>query len=295
MSLLTIDVGGTSVKHALFSQGKLSEKGSFPTPKTLADYYAKLTELVENYKQLTMISGVAISSPGAVNQATGVIEGASALPYIHQFDIRSELETRFGLPVSLENDANCAALAEVKFGAAKGMKDVILLVLGTGVGGAIVIDGKIRHGKHLFGGEFGFMLMDEQHSFSALGTAIGMANRYKKRTGNDLTGEEIFERAFAGEGIAKEEMAIFLFNVAKGIFNLTYAFDPECLIIGGGVSQADWLIPELEKELQKIVDSSGIAPFLPNIKPCQFRNDANLIGAAVDFEQTFGSGHSDKV
>lgn len=293
MSLLTIDVGGTSIKYALFRKGALSQKGSFPTPTSLTAYYEVLTELVKNYEQLYQITGVAISSPGAVNKTTGAIEGASALPYIHHFDIRGELEARFVLPVSIENDANCAALAELKFGAAKGMKDVIFMVLGTGVGGAIVIDGKIRHGQHLFGGELGFMLMDDTHSFSELGTAIGMANRYKARTGKDLTGEAIFNLAHAGEEIAQEEMTVFLFNVAKGIFNLAYAFDPECIVIGGGVSQAEWLIPELEKELQKMLNKFRIAPFLPVIKACQYRNDANLVGAAVDFQQTFKAKVSD--
>lgn len=293
MSLLTIDVGGTSIKYALFRKGALCQKGSFPTPTSLTAYYEVLTELVKNYEQLYQITGVAISSPGAVNKTTGAIEGASALPYIHHFDIRGELEARFVLPVSMENDANCAALAELKFGAAKGMKDVIFMVLGTGVGGAIVIDGKIRHGQHLFGGELGFMLMDDTHSFSELGTAIGMANRYKARTGKDLTGEAIFNLAHAGEEIAQEEMTVFLFNVAKGIFNLAYAFDPECIVIGGGVSQAEWLIPELEKELQKMLNKFRIAPFLPVIKACQYRNDANLVGAAVDFQQTFKAKVSD--
>ncbi len=293
MSLLTIDVGGTSIKYALFRKGALSQKGSFPTPTSLTAYYEVLTELVKNYEQLYQITGVAISSPGAVNKTTGAIEGASALPYIHHFDIRGELEARFVLPVSMENDANCAALAELKFGATKGMKDVIFMVLGTGVGGAIVIDGKIRHGQHLFGGELGFMLMDDTHSFSELGTAIGMANRYKARTGKDLTGEAIFNLAHAGEEIAQEEMTVFLFNVAKGIFNLAYAFDPECIVIGGGVSQAEWLIPELEKELQKMLNKFRIAPFLPVIKACQYRNDANLVGAAVDFQQTFKAKVSD--
>lgn len=293
MSLLTIDVGGTSIKYALFRKGALSQKGSFPTPTSLTAYYEVLTELVKNYEQLYQITGVAISSPGAVNKTTGAIEGASALPYIHHFDIRGELEARFVLPVSMENDANCAALAELKFGAAKGMKDVIFMVLGTGVGGAIVIDGKIRHGQHLFGGELGFMLMDDTHSFSELGTAIGMANRYKARTGKDLTGEAIFNLAHAGEEIAQEEMTVFLFNVAKGIFNLAYAFDPECIVIGGGVSQAEWLITELEKELQKMLNKFRIAPFLPVIKACQYRNDANLVGAAVDFQQTFKAKVSD--
>ena len=293
MSLLTIDVGGTSIKYALFRKGALSQKGSFPTPTSLTAYYEVLTELVKNYEQLYQITGVAISSPGAVNKTTGAIEGASALPYIHHFDIIVELESRFVLPVSMENDANCAALAELKFGAAKGIKDVIFMVLGTGVGGAIVIDGKIRHGQHLFGGELGFMLMDDTHSFSELGTAIGMANRYKARTGKDLTGEAIFNLAHAGEEIAQEEMTVFLFNVAKGIFNLAYAFDPECIVIGGGVSQAEWLIPELEKELQKMLNKFRIAPFLPVIKACQYRNDANLVGAAVDFQQTFKAKVSD--
>ncbi|MFZ2191564.1 MAG: ROK family protein [Lactococcus raffinolactis] len=293
MSLLTIDVGGTSIKYALFRKGALSQKGSFPTPTSLTAYYEVLTELVKNYEQLYQITGVAISSPGAVNKTTGAIEGASALPYIHHFDIRGELEARFVLPVSMENDANCAALAELKFGAAKGIKDVIFMVLGTGVGGAIVIDGKIRHGQHLFGGELGFMLMDDTHSFSELGTTIGMANRYKARTGKDLTGETIFNLAHAGEEIAQEEMTVFLFNVAKGIFNLAYAFDPECIVIGGGVSQAEWLIPELEKELQKMLNKFRIAPFLPVIKACQYRNDANLVGAAVDFQQTFKAKVSD--
>lgn len=287
MSLLTIDIGGTSIKYARFNDGRLNERGAFKTPENLEILYQHLGAVVEQFRENSDICGVAISAPGAVNKATGVIEGASALPYIHDFDIHTELEKRFGLPVSIENDANCAALAEVNFGAAKGLSDVLFLVLGTGVGGAVVMDGKIHHGKHLFGGEFGFMLMDDAHSFSSLGTAVNMASRYNARTGENLTGQTIFEQAFAGNEIAKEEMEIFLYNVAKGIFNLTYAFDPERIIIGGGVSQADWLIPELQKQLQKIMAIIEIAPFMPEIVPCDFRNDANLIGAAADFDATF--------
>ena len=96
------------------------------------------SNIVEQAKKEHIIQGVAISSPGAVNKNTGVIEGASALPYIHGFNIQSELETLFALPVSIENDANCAALAEVAFGAAKGCTTALLLVLGTGVGLSLI-------------------------------------------------------------------------------------------------------------------------------------------------------------
>ncbi|MGY4756427.1 ROK family protein [Lactococcus lactis subsp. lactis] len=289
MSLLTIDIGGTSIKYARFADGKLGEEGAFGTPDNLDQFYQSLTAVVEQFKENSDVCGVAISSPGAVNKATGVIEGASALPYIHDFDIHAELEKRFGLPVSIENDANCAALAEVKFGAAKGLSDVLLLVFGTGVGGSVVMNGKVHHGKHLFGGEFGFMLMDDEHSFSTLGTTIRMAERYNKRTGETLDAIEIFEKAFNGDEIANEEKEIFLYNVAKGIFNLTYSFDPELVIIGRGVSQAEWLIPELQKQLQKIMEIIEVATFMPEIVTCEFRNSANLIGAAVDFSQTYAN------
>lgn len=215
-----------------------------------------------------------------------MIEGASALPYIHDFNIHSALEKRFALPISIENDANCAALAEVKYGVAKGLKNVLFIVLGTGVGGSVVMDGKVHHGKHLFGGEFGFMLMDDTHTFSELGTTIMMAKRYNERTSQSLDAIAIFNLAFAGDPIAKEEMNIFTFNVAKGIYNLSYSFDPELVILGGGVSQADWLIPELKKQLQKIMNQVEIASFMPEIQRCYYRNQANLIGAAVDFSQT---------
>ncbi|GAB2026996.1 ROK family protein [Lactovum odontotermitis] len=289
MSLLVIDIGGTSIKYAKFDTGKLTEKSSFPTPDNIDDFYTGLKKVADDFKGRFEITGVAISSPGAVNKKNGIIEGASALPYIHDFDIHSKFEKEiFGLPVSIENDANCAALAEIEFGAARGLSDVLFVVLGTGVGGAIVVDGKIHHGKHLFGGEFGFMLMNDTNSFSELGTAVHMAERYNERTGKDFDGLKVFEAAGQGDEIAQEEKDIFLYNVAKGIFNLTYSFDPECVVIGGGVSQADWLIPALQQQFDKIREIVNVATFTPNVLTCQFKNDANLIGAAVDFNQTYG-------
>ena len=128
------------------------------TPDNLDTFYEELSDAVNEIKANHKIVGVAISSPGAVNKATGVIEGASALPYIHNFKIVPELEKRFGLPVSIENDANCAAMAEVTFGNGRGCKNLAFVVCGTGIGGAVVIDGKICHGSHLYGGEFGCMV-----------------------------------------------------------------------------------------------------------------------------------------
>lgn len=287
MVLITIDVGGSSIKYSLFSEGKLGEVKSKRTPNDLKGYYSCLKDIVsEMRREKINITGIAMSSPGAVNQKTGYIEGFSALPYIHGFNIHHVLEEKLGLPLTIENDANCAALAEVAYGAAKNLQNVLFLVLGTGVGGAVVLNGKIHHGNHLFGGEFGFMLMDEKHTFSDLGTAVNMAKRYNIRQKTELTGQEVFRRAREeNDSVAQEEMKCFIFNVAKGIYNLQYAFDPELIVIGGAVSQSEWLVPELNKQLQKIIKNLEIPPFLPEIKVCHYRNSANLIGAVVNFQQ----------
>ncbi|WP_334352291.1 ROK family protein [Companilactobacillus sp. HBUAS56257] len=284
-----IDVGGTSIKYGLWNskQNALTEKGSFETPKDLAGYYVGLEKVVNDFKKEYELSGVAMSTPGAVNKETGVIEGASALPYIHNFKIQQELEKRFDLPVTMENDANCAALAEMDSGVAKGLKNLIFLVIGTGVGGAVILDGHVHHGKHLFGGEFGYTLsQDGYKTVSEVGTAVSLAKRYNEAKGTNYTGKEVFDLANQGDQLAQKYAHDLYHNLAVTIYNLQYGFDPEMIVLGGGVSQADFLIPNIEKEIQKILDEVKIAPFMPVIKNCQYRNDANLIGAYVDFKQS---------
>ncbi|MDR0922122.1 MAG: ROK family protein [Lactobacillales bacterium] len=288
-----LDVGGTSIKYGVWKNEELIDKGTVDTPKTLEEYYKVLTQIIDEMKKNHQIIGVGMSTPGSVDKETGIIGGASAVPYIHDFPIKIELEKQFDLPVSFENDANCAAMAEVRFGAGKDLKNVLFIIIGTGIGGSVIVDGKVQHGKHLFGGEFGFMLMDDKNSFSSLGTAVNMARRYTKRKndGMEYTGKQVFELADKGDSLALEESEIFYYNLAKGIYNLQYAFDPEKIILGGGVSQAEFLISNVNKRLQAILDQVKIAPFMPEIVACEFKNDANLIGAAADFI----SEHSEEV
>jgi len=290
MSLLVIDIGGSSVKHAVWEKEELVEKGSFVTPKTWEEMKQELQNLKKKMEETYEIEGVAFSAPGAVNQEKRTIEGASAVPYVHHFPIYTELEELLGCPISMENDANCAGLAEVWRGAAKGLKNVLFVVIGSGIGGAVIVDGKIQHGKHLFGGEFGFMLLNENHTFSQLGTAVHMARRYSKRMNLDteLSGKEVFELAEQGDHIAAEEVETFYHYLAQGIYNLQYSYDPEKIIIGGGVSSKEGLLSELTEHLEKIVEKVGIAPFVPEVELCKYKNDANLIGAVYNYQLAHG-------
>lgn len=117
INLAAIDIGETTIKIATWKDGKLQNKHAVDTPQELEQFYKLLTDEVNKIKKDTPIEGVAISSPGAVDQKTGIIGGISALPYIHNFNIVAELEKRFELSVSIENDANSAALGELAQGA----------------------------------------------------------------------------------------------------------------------------------------------------------------------------------
>ena len=281
-----IDIGGTSIKFAVWKDNELKKLKPVPTPSTLGEFYNVLTDQVEKMKQYQIV-GVGISSPGAVNKKTGVIEGASAIPYIHNFKIQQALEERFGLPVSIENDANCAALAELDSGAGKDVDSLVFLIVGTGVGGSVIIDHKNWHGAHLFGGEFGYMLSDNENTLSNLGTSVNVANRYNinSKPVSNYSGKEVFDLAKKGDERAQKEVHTMYYALAKSIYNLQYSFDPELVVLGGAVSNNPDLIPAVNKEIEKIRKIVEIAPIKPQVVACHYTDEANLRGALVDFNQ----------
>lgn len=284
-----IDIGGTSIKFAIWQDNELKKLKPVPTPSTLGEFYNILVDRVDQMKKDAQIIGVGISSPGAVNKKTGVIEGASAIPYIHNFKIQQTLSEKFGLPVSIENDANCAALAELDSGAGENVDSLIFLIIGTGVGGSVIINRKIWHGAHLFGGEFGFMLSDDKNTLSNLGTPVNVANRYNARSTplTNYSGKEVFELADKSDKRAQQEVSTMYYSLAKGIYNLQYSFDPELIVLGGAVSNNPNLIPAVDKEIEKIRDIVEIASIKPKIVACHYTDEANLRGALVDFYQTY--------
>lgn len=283
-----IDIGGTSIKFAIWQDATLMSHHAIETPTTKAAFMDLLQREVNAMKAQADIVGVGISSPGSVNKATGVIEGASAIPYIHNFPIQAELTALFNLPVSMENDANCAALAEATTGAGRGAASLAFLVIGTGVGGALIFNHQIWHGAHLFGGEFGYTKIDATGTLSELGTVPNAIRRYKEMTGQTgaLSGQQLYQLADAGDIAARHEIETMYDALAQGIFNLQYSFDPEKIILGGGVSNNPDLIPGIQRALAGIYEQVEIATLKPELALCQYTDEANLRGAAVDFEQS---------
>ena len=156
---IVLDVGGSAIKYGLLNQdGEVLERGNIVTDnEDINKFIFDIKDIIEKYSNHENIKGLACSFPGAVNPKTGFIEGISAVPCIHNVNMKKILSEATGLEVSMENDANCSALAEGWIGTAKDVDNFVSIVLGTGIGGAVVINKRILRGKNLHGGEFGFM------------------------------------------------------------------------------------------------------------------------------------------
>jgi glucokinase len=286
--LAVVDIGGTTIKFAAWDESKLLNIHRIQTPSDLSGFFELLDEEVKKIKEKIDIVGVAISSPGAVNKVSGVIEGASAIPYIHNFNMQAKLQKIFDLPVTLENDANCAALAELAVGAGKKNRSLAFLVIGSGVGGTIVIDRKIWHGAHLFGGEFGYMLADNEHTLSNLGSPVELGKWYQQKTGREVSGKKVFELAKQDDLIAREGIDRMIDALATAIYNIQYSFDPEKIIIGGSISENPELLNMIDEKIAIIRKKVGIASLKPIVETCQYKGEANLRGAVEDYTTTYG-------
>lgn len=287
-SYLAVDIGGTYTKSGVIDEaGTILEVSKTRTPKSLAGLMNLVADLHETHPGT---EGIAVSCPGAVSE-NGVIHGTSALSYLHGPNIKQMMAERTGQHIFMENDANCAAYAEVWKGKAKMKQDVLVVVIGTGIGGAIVKDGRVHKGANLHGGEFGYMLIpsDSETGFDtwsdtgATGALIRKVSHLKQMKADELSGEEIFSLAASGDPVCRREVAAFYRYIALGIYNLQYMYDPEVILIGGGISIRTDLIQQINANMTEILQKLPGSTIKPNIDTCEFLQHANLLGAVYGF------------
>lgn len=275
MALLCIDIGGTAVKTATWENDTLSHQGAFPTPNSWDRLKEEIKRLLKSYDG---IEGIAISSPGSVDSHTGLVGGISSVPYIHHFSIKDELNQAFHLPISIENDANCAALAEVYYGAAKEVDNSVLFVIGSGIGGAVIINRQLLKGANLFGGEIGYMMISDTGIASHHASPVQVAKRNGFETGLDL-----FNQAEEENPVALQAIEGLYDAMARSLYNVSLLLNPQRILVGGGISRREDLIPQVKKRLKAYLEENGAHGLEVDLKRCQFGPDANLIGAAVNF------------
>lgn len=290
MNYLAIDVGGTFIKYAVITDDCIIvEKNKIPTPQEKFDEFIEsLVGIYQEVSKSCTLEGVALSMPGIIDSKKGFMYTGGSLRYINNVNIVEILQNKTGLPVTVENDAKCAAVAELWKGALKDCENAIVIVCGTAVGGAVIRNREVVSGKNFMAGEFSYVMTDsvgEYKMSNCLAETAGASALLKsvsEETGipvEKLSGEKAFSLANQGDEHALEGIRKHAKKLAVQIHNYQYIFDPEKIAIGGGISEQPLLLQLIKEELTKI---NGIFPWtlpIPEVTTCKFFNDANLIGA----------------
>lgn len=288
MKYLAIDVGGTFTKYAVITQDcRILEKDKIPTvTKLLEDFITSLVKIYEAYRGC--VDGIALSMAGIIDSEKGFMYTGGNLTCIKNLNIVEILEERCGVRVTVENDAKCAALAEVWKGVLMGCRDAVVMVCGTGIGGAVIHDGKVLKGTHNMTGEFSYVMTDAEPEYSLDHTLAGntgirnLIQDVSESTGipaDELDGEKIFSMAEAGEEKALAGIRRYARRLAVQINNYQFILDPERIAIGGGISAQPLFLEMIREELKKINEVYPWDLPIADVAACRFFNDANLIGA----------------
>ena len=287
---ISIDIGGTAIKYGIIGgDGQILSRSTMKTeaqrggPAILDTVLGIAGQLSSKEK----ISGICISTAGMVDVEKGTITYAAPLiPDYAGTEYKKAMEERFRIPCEVENDVNCAGLAESVSGAAAGSRISLMLTVGTGIGGCIVIDGEVFRGFSGSACEVGYMSMRDS-DFQMLGAASILSKKvagWKQEPPERWSGYRIFESAKEGDDLcirAIDEMADVL---GQGIANICYVLNPEIVVLGGGImAQEEFLRDRIEAAIGKYL-VSGIARHT-RLAFAKHRNDAGMLGAFYHFRR----------
>jgi glucokinase len=303
-----VDIGGTKVLAVLLDGDRVVAETRSPTPTTgveLLEVAASAAASLRSEADIERLSGIGVGAPGLVD-GTGTLRYAPNLPGGTGLAIQANLQARFpDVVVRVGNDATCAGWAERVLGAARGSDDVVMVTLGTGIGGGIVAGGRLLVGTNGFAGEIGHMVVDPHGppcpcgkrgcwerfaSGSGLGRLgreageAGQAHRVVELAGGDpeaVRGEHVTAAASDGDEEARAVMAQFGWWLALGLANLANTFDPQCLVLGGGlVSAGAVLLDPVRAAFAELVEAAEHRPPI-RILAAELGERAGAIGAAL--------------
>lgn len=314
MYYLGVDLGGTNIAIGLVNENfKIVLKDKVPTGASrplsdVMDDMAALCASVVKKAGITFedVACAGIAAPGSVDPKKGIVRYSNNIK-MENYPICEELKKRIPLKeVYLENDANAAALAEAKAGAGKGCSSLVMITLGTGVGGGIVIDGKLYSGFNYSGAELGHTVIEmggrpctcgRLGCFEAYSSATGLINMTKekmmdrvnsimwdlaKNNIDRVSGRTAFEAAKKGDKAGKEVVDKYIKYLACGLTNMVNIFQPEVLCIGGGVcGEGNYLLNPLLRTIRRGEYGAATQTNFCQIKIAELGNDAGIIGAAV--------------
>jgi glucokinase len=300
MTAIGIDFGGTTIKSALIEDGKILQRGQVIDTLHTGDSNAITEALLAGVAQLRearpQCVAIGVGLPGIVDSINGIVHRLSNVPGWNDVPLRDLLRRRTGLHAAIENDAKSMAYAEWKYGAARDGRNVVCVTLGTGVGGGLILDGRLYRGSFLGAGEIGQMSIDYQGRTGNYGN-LGALEKYVGNRQIAERGQQSYEKAgklvpieqcspaaleaaaHAGDPIAKQLWSQIGMELGCALANVVWLLNPDAIVIGGGVSKAGDLLFE---PIRQTIRSVTMPTFYENLKilPAALGNDAGVIGSA---------------
>lgn len=287
---VSMDIGGTSIKYGVINEdaeilfceemptGAMEEGGP--------GIVRKAKQIVGECTKKYPVKGICVSTAGMVDCESGVIfDAAPLIPNYAGTRMKAVLEDAFGIPCEVENDVNCAGLAECVDGSGKGCGICLCLTVGTGIGGCIVMNGHVYHGCGSSACEVGYMHM-EGGEFQELGSAKTLVRRVEERKGlkpGSLDGKIVFKKAAAGDEDCISAIDAMVQAIGKGIANICYVLNPEIVILGGGImAQEEYLYGRI----RNAVDSFLVPSIAGKTKLAfaKHKNEAGMLGAFYHYQ-----------
>ncbi len=311
--MIGIDLGGTKIAAGVVdSTGRIVSKYTVPTNprRHYSEIIADMAFAAEKACSISgmstaLMEGIGIGSPGSVDSENGVIIYTNNINFDNT-PMREEMRKHIDLPVYISNDANCAALGETAdTGAASGFQNVILITLGTGLGGGIIINGRVYEGEYGAGAELGHTVISVDGPLCTCGrkgcwecysSATGLIRMTVEAleknkntlmwemTGRDITrvsGRTAFDASREGDALALKVVYEYIRYLAEGVINMINVFRPEIFLIGGGIcNEGDYLFNPLREFVAKSIYGGDRIP-MPKIMKAKLGNEAGIIGAAM--------------
>jgi glucokinase len=298
--LIGLDLGGTAIKYGVCDNNGVIKKEFISETKSddpvdlilkkIRNSISEALRYVE--KEKVEISAIGLGTPGCVNISNGYLGGNTPnFKYWRNVGIKGYLTKYFDIPIFIDNDANAMAFGEFSFGAGKNYNDLICITLGTGIGGGIIINKRLFRGSKFAGAELGHMSIHyngKKCSCGGIGcwelyaSATALIENYisKNSTAKSITIREIFKQYKNGDELAVEVVQYEVEMLATGLANLVNIFNPERIIIGGGLSQAgQWFIDKVKEAVKKKAMKESLNSV--EILPAELGNKAGWLGAAA--------------
>lgn len=282
--IAALDIGGTSIKSGVWVNKSVQEIREQDTNAKNGGCYVmeRAKEILHSYSGFDAIG---ISTAGQVDSVKGQIRYANEnIPGYTGMQVKEILEKEFSVPVAVENDVNAAAIGEAKFGAGKDQKDFLCITYGTGVGGAIVMDGRVYTGSAFSAGEFGGIIVHPEarkpgepfsgcyEKYASTTALVHMAQEYDKMLDS---GRKIFSRIDESE--IQALVGRWIDEIVYGLVSVIHIFNPSCIVMGGGVMAQPYIIQQVKEKTQaQIMDSFRNV----ELRQAELGNQAGLLGAA---------------